>query len=75
MISSLNEKPDLNQNLNNKSEDSSKPKDPFSPPFEEGLYIDEITSTHRLLYNKFSLAPEHVLVVTKEMDLQTDPLN
>jgi len=27
--------------------------DPFMPPFEEGLYIDDITPTHRLLFNKF----------------------
>lgn len=30
-------------------------KDPFSPPFEAGAFIDEITDTHSLIFNKFSV--------------------
>jgi ATP adenylyltransferase len=39
-------------------------KDPFLPPFEEGLFINELSETHSLLFNKFQVCKEHVLVVT-----------
>lgn len=78
LIESLNKKPEL---LHKQYEDIKEEKevkvndDPFQPPFEEGLYIDELTETHRLLFNKFSIAPEHVLVVTKENESQREALS
>jgi ATP adenylyltransferase/5',5'''-P-1,P-4-tetraphosphate phosphorylase II len=38
------------------------------PPFEEGLYIDEIIESHRLVFNKFCVSDNHVLVVTKDFE-------
>ena len=35
--------------------------DPFMPPFEEGLFITELTETHRLIFNKFPVCKEHAL--------------
>eukprot|EP00347_Sterkiella_histriomuscorum_P004117 403361689 len=50
-------------------------KDPFIPPFEEGQYIEELTDTHRLIYNKYSVSDEHVIVITKEYEEQSAPLS
>jgi len=45
------------------------------PPFEEGLYLGEISLTHDLVFNKFSVCDCHVIVITKEFEKQLDPLN
>ena len=68
MIQSLANKPTLAQNKEKAKKDTSKPFDPFVPPFEPGLFIDELSLTHNLLFNKFCICREHVLVVTKEME-------
>jgi ATP adenylyltransferase len=68
IMESLNSKP---------SGGESKPKkefNPFLPPFEEGLYIADVLDKHRLLYNKFSVCDEHVLVTTKDFEEQTSLL-
>ena len=39
---------------------------PFLPPFEEGQFISDILEYHRLIYNKYSVCDNHVLVITKE---------
>ena len=76
LIETLAQKPTLLQNQYEEIKETQevKSKDPFSPPFEDGLYIGELTETHRLLFNKFSIANEHVLVITKENEDQKDPL-
>jgi ATP adenylyltransferase len=60
---------------NDLPKEEAKQFDPFIPPFEEGLYIDEITSSHRLLFNKYAVSNYHVLVVTSEFESQKDSLN
>jgi len=40
--------------------------DPFVPPFETGLFINHLNDSHSLLFNKFCICNEHVLVVTKD---------
>ena len=45
------------------------------PPFENGAYIDEVTDSHCLIFNKFSVCDRHVIIVTKEFEKQIDPLN
>lgn len=67
LIENLQKKPDLNSNINK--------SDPFLPPFEEGQFISEISSTHNLLFNKFLMVKYHVLITTKFFELQTSPLN
>jgi ATP adenylyltransferase len=42
------------------------PRNPFLPPFEPGLFVQELTSSHRVLLNKFNVFPHHALVVTRE---------
>lgn len=45
------------------------------PPFEPGLFISEVSSTHSLMFNKFQVCNKHVLVVTTEFQKQETPLN
>ena len=44
-------------------------------PFPQGAFIDEITDTHSLIFNKFSVCDRHVIVITKEFEKQIDPLD
>lgn len=37
---------------------------PFEPPFEDGMFISEIGVDHYLLFNKFAVVPNHLLVVS-----------
>ena len=45
------------------------------PPFEDGLFIEELNKTHSLVFNKFSVCDCHVIVITTEFENQTNPLN
>ncbi len=72
-MGSLGSKPEAKKESFNKDADP-KEFNPFLPPFQEGLFISDITEHHRLLFNKYSVCDEHVLVVTKEFEKQVDGL-
>lgn len=57
------------------NKDTQVNKDPFCEPFENGAYIDEITDTHSLIFNKFAVCERHVIVITKDFMRQIDPLD
>jgi len=41
--------------------------DPFEPPIEEGMLIDEnFTKSHRLCFNKFPILDFHCILATKQ---------
>lgn len=48
---------------------------PFLPPIEPGIFITNLSTTHRLLFNKFAVVKNHVLVVTSSYQEQTEPVN
>lgn len=48
---------------------------PFLPPFEPGIFITNLSDTHNLLFNKYCVVKNHVLVVTKKFEHQTNKLN
>jgi len=50
------------------------PKDPFDDP-DPALIVRDLTPTHRALLNKFSVLREHLLIVTREHEEQSSPLN
>ena len=53
-----------------------KKDDPFMPPFEDELVVDRnFTKKHRLILNKFPIANQHVLVITKDFEKQNSPLD
>ncbi|CDW85382.1 atp adenylyltransferase (5-p-4-tetraphosphate phosphorylase ii) [Stylonychia lemnae] len=80
VIETLNNKPDgTKEDFLSQNEDESKAKklerkNPFLPPFEDGQFIEEISDTHSLIYNKYSVCEEHVIIVTQEFEPQTSPL-
>lgn len=54
------------------------PPDPnFNPflPYDEALYIADLSPSHVLLLNKFPAIPNHVLLVTRAFAEQTAPLD
>ena len=48
--------------------------DPFLP-YEEDLFVGDITPTHLCLLNKFNVADNHLLLVTRDFEEQTNLLN
>ena len=50
-------------------------RDPFTPPFEEDLYVGDITETHAALLNKFNVLDDHLLLVTRDWAEQTEMLD
>ncbi|CCM01925.1 uncharacterized protein FIBRA_03998 [Fibroporia radiculosa] len=59
--------------------ESSRP-DPFSPPYVPNLYLGELRDEEEgaeyvVLFNKYSVVPHHILMVTKEYQSQTSPLH
>ncbi|KDD75174.1 hypothetical protein H632_c828p1 [Helicosporidium sp. ATCC 50920] len=44
-------------------------------PYEEALWVGHLSATHTLLLNKFCVTPDHVLVVTRAFEAQSDPLS
>ena len=48
---------------------------PFLPPFEPGIFITSLSDTHNLLFNKYCVVKNHVLVVTRKFEMQTSKLN
>ena len=56
----------LATNLATKIKETSNKNNPFLPPFEQGLFIMDIGSSHRLIYNKYNLYKEHYLLLTRQ---------
>lgn len=66
ILESLNKKPEGDKDKFSSA--TSQPKNPFLPPFEEGQYLCEILDRHRLIYNKYCVCDDHVLVITKDFE-------
>lgn len=61
------------------AQDSDKKVDPFAPPYNDQLYVgdlkDEMTEEEFVvLLNKYSVVPNHFLLVTKDFRSQASPL-
>ncbi|KAI0930179.1 hypothetical protein AcW1_008934 [Taiwanofungus camphoratus] len=53
--------------------------DPFAPPYVPNLYLgdlrdEEEEAEYVILFNKYSVVPHHILLVTKDYQSQTSPL-
>lgn len=55
----------LMKKLELKNRKLGKNHNPFLPPFEEGIFLNKLQKTHNLLFNKFPLYENHVLVITR----------
>jgi len=52
---------------------SGQRSNPFLP-YEEALFVGDISPTHLCLLNKFTVVDHHLLIVTREFEQQTSPL-
>ena len=50
---------------------------PFNPflPYEEALFVDQLSQTHVCLLNKFNVVDHHLLIVTRQYESQDTWLN
>ncbi|KAI0762132.1 HIT-like protein [Trametes elegans] len=60
-------------------EQEKKRLDPFAPPYVPSLFLGEMRDEEEgaeyvILFNKYSVVPHHILMVTKEFQSQTSPL-
>jgi ATP adenylyltransferase len=53
---------------------TAKPPNPFLP-YEEALFVADLSDTHLCLLNKYPVMPGHVLIVTREFEPQQAPLS
>ncbi|KAJ7268691.1 ATP adenylyltransferase-domain-containing protein [Mycena haematopus] len=61
-------------------DDTKKAFDPFQPPYNHNLHIGELrdednAEDYVVLLNKYSVVPQHFLLVTKEFRSQASPLS
>lgn len=63
------------QNIQRKENARKKQKtNPFLP-YEEALFVSEISDSHVCLLNKFNVVEHHLLMITREFEAQEDWLN
>lgn len=43
-------------------------------PFTEGIYITSLSNTHTLVFNKYPVFKDHLLVITRKFELQESKL-
>ena len=60
--------------LAKKEDKNASAKNPFLP-YEEDLFVTNISDTHLCLLNKFNVANHHLLIVTREFESQDSWLN
>ena len=56
-------------------QEADEPVDPFMPPYEEGLFVEELSETHVCVLNKFPVLDRHLLIVTRDFEEQRERLN
>ncbi len=61
----------------NKQDKAAKKGKDFNPflPYEEDLFVSDISGTHLCLLNKFNVVDNHLLIVTREFEEQESLLN
>ena len=61
----------------NKQDKAAKKGKDFNPflPYEEDLFVADISPTHLCLLNKFNVVENHLLIVTREFEEQDNLLN
>lgn len=68
--------PDAKYRSNWNKTSVSSANNPFAPPFiHQEVVLTDFTPKHRLLFNKFPLLPNHLLIVTKKFEKQVQKLD
>ena len=74
ILANLVHKDTAKANQNRQTPASGKEFNPFLP-YEEDLFVADISSTHLCLLNKFNVVDHHLLIVTHAFEDQESPLN
>lgn len=70
----LKRKEQARRQQNNEEKKTGKRCDPFLP-YEPDMFVGDISSSHICLLNKFNVVDNHLLIVTRAFEEQTDLLN
>ncbi len=73
-LSNLARKEKAAQQQSKKEKETGKKIDPFLP-YEPDLFVGNISESHLCLLNKFNVVDNHLLIVTRAFEEQTDLLN
>ena len=73
-LSNLTRKEQARQQQSQQENETGKTIDPFLP-YERDLFVGDISPTHICLLNKFNVVDNHLLIVTRAFEPQTDLLN
>ena len=73
-LSNLSRKKQARQQQSKQEHETGKRVDPFLP-YEPDLFVGDISPTHICLLNKFNVVDNHLLIVTRAFEPQTDLLN
>lgn len=72
VLSTLQKK-DLERKKQDAAAEAGKVRNPFLP-YEQALFVADVSDTHVALLNKFNVVEHHVLIVTREFEDQEDLL-
>jgi ATP adenylyltransferase len=78
VLPALKAKPQGGGGAGGAAKGGAKPPPPQTNPFlpyDPRLFVSNLSPTHCLLLNKFDVVPLHSLVVTRDFEAQTEPLN
>ncbi|MGB3514699.1 MAG: DUF4922 domain-containing protein [Microcoleaceae cyanobacterium] len=73
ILSNLSRKQEAQKQQEKKQVASGKDFNPFLP-YEQDLFVADISSTHLCLLNKYNVVDEHLLIVTREFEEQENLL-
>ena len=74
ILSNLSRKDEARKEQNKKKVITGKDFNPFLP-YEENLFVADISRTHLCLLNKYNVVDHHLLIVTREFEKQENLLN
>lgn len=74
ILTTLIKKEEAKAQQDQKREKTGKDFDPFLP-YEEDLFVSDISDTHLCLLNKYNVVENHLLIVTREFENQENLIN
>lgn len=74
VLANLNRKDEAKKEQERKTKSSGKDFNPFLP-YEEDLFVTDLSETHLCLLNKYNVVDHHLLIVTRAFEEQEDWLN
>jgi ATP adenylyltransferase len=73
VVSSLVRKKQASEDRRSEQARRAVPANPFLP-YEQDLFVADVSTTHVCLLNKYNVIDHHVLIVTREFEAQESPL-